>query len=265
MDTAVNTKNATAKKVTKIVLNVLLWIFLLFALVMMIFAFASISNDYGVPILGKKVVLSVVSDSMEPTIEKGDMITGKTLTLEEKQELKVGDIITFFADLDGDGVKDINTHRIVSVLGVGDDMVFRTKGDNAAKYPTNVVDDGYSVRLDDVICTWKEGDTQWHGFGSFLGFLQGRTGFLCIVVIPLILFFIYEIVRFVIMIVKFKGKDKKAISDEEKEEIRRQAIEEYRRSLEAEAPAEEVKAPAEDAAPAEEVAPTDDTDAGNQA
>ena len=114
MDTAVNTKNATAKKVTKIVLNVLLWIFLLFALVMMIFAFSSISNDYGVPILGNKVILSVASESMEPTIEKGDMITGKTLTLEEKQELKVGDIITFFADLDGDGVKEINTHRIVA-------------------------------------------------------------------------------------------------------------------------------------------------------
>ena len=259
MDTAVKTKNAQAKKITKIVLNVLLWIFLLFALVMMIFAFSSISNDYGVPILGDKVILSVASESMEPTIEKGDMITGKTLTLEEKQELKVGDIITFFADLDGDGTKEINTHRIVSVTGTGKNVVFSTKGDN------NKVVDGYVTRIDDVICTWKEGDTQWHGFGSFLGFLQGRTGFLCIVVIPLILFFIYEIVRFVIMIVKFKGKDKKAISDEEKEEIRRQAIEEYRRSLEAEAPAEEVKAPAEDAAPAEEAAPTDDTDAGNQA
>ena len=254
MDTAVKTKNAQAKKITKIVLNVLLWIFLVFALVMMIFAFASISNDYGVPIMGDKVILSVVSDSMEPTIKKGDMITGKTLTLEEKKELKTGDIITFFADLDGDGIKDINTHRIVAVLGEGDDIGFRTKGDNAARYPTNVVDDGYTVRLDDVICTWKEGDTQCHGFGSFLGFLQSRVGFLCIVVIPLVLFFIYEIVRFVMMIVKLKGKDKKTISDEEKEEIRRQAVEEYRRSLEAAAPAEEapaVETPAEEA-PAED-------------
>ena len=83
MDTAVKTKNAQAKKITKIVLNVLLWIFLVFALVMMIFAFASISNDYGVPILGKKVVLCVASESMEPTIKKGDMITGKILSTEE--------------------------------------------------------------------------------------------------------------------------------------------------------------------------------------
>ena len=226
MDTAVKTKNPSAKKVVKIVLNVLLWIFLLFALVMMIFAFASISNDYGVPILGKKVVLCVASESMEPTIKKGDMITGKILSTEEKAELKEGDIISFFVDLDGDGAKEINTHRIISVAGEGENVTFRTKGDN------NASADGYTLHVKDVICTWKEGDTQWHGFGSFLGFLQSRTGFLCIVVIPLILLFVYEIVRFVLMIVKLKGKDKKSISDEEKEEIRRQAVEEYRRSLE---------------------------------
>ena len=248
MDTAVKTKNAQAKKITKIVLNVLLWIFLVFALVMMIFAFASISNDYGVPIMGNKVILSVASESMEPTIKKGDMITGKVLSDEEKMELKEGDIISFFVDLDGDGAKEINTHRIISVISSGEDIAFRTQGDN------NGSPDGYTLHIKDVICSWKEGDTQWHGFGSFLGFLQGRVGFLCIVVIPLILFFIFEIVRFVIMIVKLKGKDKKTISDEEKEEIRRQAVEEYRRSLEAAAPAEEapaVETPAEEA-PAED-------------
>ncbi len=254
MDTAVNTKKTTTKKVVKIVLNVLLWIFLLFALFMMIFAFASISNDYNVPILGDKVILCVASDSMEPTIKKGDMIAGKALSLEEKKELKAGDVISFYVDLDGDGKKEINTHRIVAVFGVGDDAYFRTKGDNAARYPINVTDDGYNVRLDDVICTWKEGDTQWHGFGSFLGFLQSRVGFLCIVVIPLIALFIFEIVRFVMMIVKVKGKDKKTISDEEKEEIRRQAIEEYRRSLEG---------TSEKAEEAQENAPADDDASGD--
>ena len=238
MDTVANTKKAMAKTVTKIVLNVLLWIFLLFALFMMIFAFASISNDYGVPILGDKVILSVASDSMEPTIMKGDMITGKVLTLDEKKTLAKGDIITFFADIDGDGVKEVNTHRIVSLTEADGELAFRTKGDNAANYPVNVIDDGYSVRLDDVISTWKEGDTQCHGFGSFLGFLQSQVGFLCIVVIPLILFFLYEVVRFVLMIVKLKGKDKKGISDAEREEIRRQAIEEYRQSLSATEPAD---------------------------
>ena len=238
MGTTVAKDNKKAKKIVGIVLNVLLWIFLVFAFIMMVFAFASISNDYGVPMLGNKVLLNVVSDSMEPTIKTGDMIAGTVLSKEEKQNLGVGDIITFFVDLNGDGKKEINTHRIVSIVddynGTGE-RGFRTKGDNPDKYPVNAVDDGYTVLTSDVICSWKEGDTQLHGLGSFMNFLQSRVGFLCIVVIPLALLFVYEIVRFVVTFRKLKGKNDKKISDEEKDEIRRQAIEEYRRSLEQEA------------------------------
>jgi len=252
MDTAVNTKKATAKKVTKIVLNVLLWIFLIFSVLMMVFVFASSTNDYALPILGDKIILNVASDSMEPVIDKGDMIAGKVLTIEEKEALKVGDIITFYADIDGDGIKEINTHRIVKVTGAGEDITFRTKGDNMARYPVNVADDGYDIYPDDIISTWEEGDTQLHGIGSFFAFLQTRLGFFCVVVIPLILFFLYEIIRFVVMFLKVKGKDKREISEDEKEAIRRQAIEEYRKSLSA------GDAPAEDAAPA-------DSDAGDDA
>ena len=231
MENTSQTKKSNAKKAVKIVLNVVLWIFLIFAFLMMLFAFASVSNDYGVPILGDKVILNVVSDSMNPTFKKGDMLAGKTLSLEEKKALEEGEIITFFADINGDGVKEINTHRIVKKTVDGETFSFRTKGDNAAMYPVNVDDDGYSVRPDDIICTWKKGDTQIHGLGSFLAFMQSRTGFLCLVVIPLILFFLYEIVRFFMTLSKVRGPRKAEISQEEKDEIRRQAIEEYKRSL----------------------------------
>lgn len=242
MGTTAKNENAKAKKIVKIVLNVLLWIFLVFAFVMMVFAFASISNNYGVPTLGKSVILNVASDSMEPTIRKGDMLVGTTLTVEQKRELKEGDIITFFVDLNGDGVKEINTHRIVKVtIWENGDGVFRTKGDNEKLYLNGQNDDGYDVRMDDIVCTWKKGDKQVHGLGSFLGFLQGKIGFLCIVVIPLGILFIYEVIRFILMVVKMKGKDKKEISDEEKEEIRRQAVEEYRRSLAAEETKDQTK------------------------
>lgn len=231
MGTDAKKDNAKSKKIVKIVLNVLLWIFLVFAFIMMVFAFASISNDYGVPVLGKKVILNVVSDSMEPTIKKGDMITGTVLTLEQKKELKEGDIITYFADIRGKGVKEVNTHRIKSITELPNgERIFRTKGDNESLY-NGKADDGYDLLMEDVICTWKEGDTQLHGMGAFLGFLQSRVGFLCIVVIPLALFFIYEVVHFVFMVRKIKGKDSRSISDAEKDEIRRQAIEEYRKSL----------------------------------
>ena len=181
--------------------------------------------------LGNKIILNVKSESMEPIICKGDMIVGTELSLEEKQALKAksddyeGDIITFFVDLDGDGVKEINTHRIVSKEKIGDAYFFRTKGDN------NDIADNYSIRVEDIICTWKAGDTQIHGVGAVIGFLQSRVGFLIFVIIPLVGLFVYEIVRLVMMILQIKGKGKKDITDAEKEEIRRLAIEEYKRSL----------------------------------
>ena len=238
MADAVKTEKTKAKRIVRISFNVVLWIFLIFAFIMMIFAFASTSNDYGVPVLGNKVLLNVKSDSMEPTISKGDMITGTVLSFDEKKSLEKDDIITFFVDLDGDGIKEINTHRIVKKdVDEKGDYSFRTKGDNKDRYPVNAVDDGYSVKLDDIICTWKEGDTQIHGLGNVLGFLQSRTGFLIFVIIPLVALFVYEIVRLVMMTSKFKKKDNQDITEAEKEEIRRQAIEEYRRSLAGDNPA----------------------------
>lgn len=219
-------KAGKAKRITGIIFNVILWIFLIFALIMMIFAFASNSNKYGVSMLGNKVILNVKTNSMEPTIMTGDLIVGTTLSDEEKKTLQEGDIITFYADLFGKG-KEINTHRIVSIEHIGEnDYRFHTKGDN----PDATLDSN-PILLSDIVCTWKEGDTQIHGLGSVIGFLQSRTGFLIFVIIPLIGLFVYEIVRLVMMIVKIKGKGKKDITDAEKEEIRRLAIEEYKRSL----------------------------------
>ena len=220
-------KKTKVKKVVSIVLNVILWIFLVFAFFMMVFAFASISNDYNVPILGKKVLLTVASDSMSPTFEQGDLLVGTVLSDEEKANLKEGDIITFFVDLDGDGIKELNTHRIVFKTTSGD---FKTKGDN----PKIVTDDPYTVVASDIVCSWKEGDTRLKGTGKVLAFLQSRIGFLCVVIIPLALFFIFEIIRFVIMLVKMKGGNGKKITAEDEEEIKRKAIEEYKKSLEAE-------------------------------
>lgn len=169
---------------------------------------------------------------MEPTIRTGDMIVGTVISAEEKAELQEGDIITYFIDLNGDGTKELNTHRIVEKRVAGETYTFRTKGDNPNSYSDHDVDDGYNVGIDDILCTWKQGDTQIAGLGAVIGFLQSSLGFLLIVIIPLVLLFVYEIVRLIVMIVKIKGKEgNKEISEAEKEEIRRRAIEEYKRSL----------------------------------
>ena len=224
MDKEQQTQKSTAKKVVGIVLNVILWIFLAFAFLMMVFAFASVSNDYNVPVMGKKVIMNVVTESMEPVIKKGSLIVGTTLTDEEKAELKEGDVITFFVDLNGDGIKELNTHRIKIKDYGGEPGTFKTKGDN------NPAEDDYIIRYSDIVCKWEEDGTQLRGIGSVFGFLQSRTGFLVIVVLPLALFFIYEVIRLVLAILKIKNADKRVITVEDEEEIRRKAIEDYLKS-----------------------------------
>ena len=228
------------KKIVGIVLNVLLWIFLVFAFVMVVFAFSSTSNEYRVPILGKKVILTVQSDSMKPVFKSGDLLVAKVLTDEEKAQLKEGDIVTFFVDLNNDGVKELNTHRIVSV----NNGVFKTKGDN------NAINDSYDVYARDIVATWKEGDTKIGGLGGFISFLQSSTGFLIVIVIPLAAFFVYEVVKLILTILKLKNKDKKTITASDEEEIKRKAIEEYLKSQGMAVPNEAPKA--EEAKPAEE-------------
>ena len=218
-------ENNKPQKAVGIVLNVLLWLFLVFAFVMMILAFTSASNEYGVPIIGDKVILTVKSDSMKPTFKSGDMLIARALTEEEKNDLQVGDIITFYADLDGDGDSELNTHRIISISA----GTFKTQGDNEE---TNAVPDDYIVFKDKIVATWKEGeDARIGGLGAVIGFLQSRIGFLLVVIIPLVLLFVYEIIRLVLMVSKLKSKDKRTISEAEKEAIRKQAVEEYMRSI----------------------------------
>ena len=228
-------QQSKAKKIVGIVLNVLLWIFLVFAFVMVVFAFSSTSNDYRVPILGKKIILTVQSDSMKPTFKEGDLLVATVLTDDEKEQLQAGDIITFFVDLNNDGVKELNTHRIVSV----NNGVFKTQGDN------NAIADNYNVYARDIIASWKEGNTKIGGLGSFISFLQSSTGFLVVIVIPLVAFFVYEVIKLILTILKLRNKDKKTITADDEEEIKRKAIEEYLRSQGLASPSGDEAKPAE--------------------
>ena len=226
------------KKILKIVLNVFIWIFVAFSVFMTVLALAAQSNADGVPALGGKCFLTVASDSMSPTFEKGDLIFGQMLTTEEKKQLEVDEIITFYADLDGNGRTELNSHRIIEVRrdGNGEVISYITMGDNKE---TNTAADA-PVPWKNVVCKWDGG--RIGAVGGFIAFLQTSTGFLLFIVIPLVIFFVYELYLFIKTLLDVKKKEAKVergISAEEEEEIKRKAVEEYIRRQQAGENAEE--------------------------
>ena len=105
------------KKIIRIAVDVLLWLFLAFALFVTILSISATSAEEKVPSIGGKIFFSVRSDSMKPVFEAGDLIIGKKLTEEELPRLREGDIITYYDEsipIDHAYQKTaLNTHRIV--------------------------------------------------------------------------------------------------------------------------------------------------------
>ena len=218
-----NTKTSKAKKIAGIVINVLIWIVVVFSVLITVLVFSAQGSKDGVPAIFGKSLVTIESPSMEPTFKTGDLVFMTKISDEDKHNLKAGDIITYFApiDINNDGVfGDINTHRIVSVDK--ENLRVQTRGDNKE---TNIANDNYTVHFSDIIgvCT-EEGRVG--GLGSVINFLRSSLGFFLCIVLPLALFFFYELYRFITLIATERAK-RAPVSAEAEEEIKRRAIEEY--------------------------------------
>ncbi len=224
MENANVKKKSTAKKVIDVVVTTLVWVFVALAVVVTVYVFACTNNADGAPVIGGKCYLSVITDSMSPTFNPGDMIIGDAVSGEERYELQVGDVISFvIADVNGDEKDDLNSHRIIEVLTDDEGRVngYRTQGDNEA------LSDYRIVSPMNVVCVWNGKIIK--NIGNVFTFLYTSTGFLCCVVVPLLLVFAYEIIYFVRAVNKIRNEGKKQITAEDEEEIKRLAVEEYLR------------------------------------
>lgn len=219
------------KKIGEIVSNVLIWVFVAFSALITIMVFSAQGSSDGIPALFGKSWLTIQSPSMQDTYMVGDLVFMNKLSDEDKLQLKENDIVTYRApiDIDGDGITgDINTHRIYSIdKNTG---VIVTKGDNNI-LPDNEGDTPYTIHRNDVIglCT---DDGKLGGVGNVINFLRSSLGFFLCIVLPLILFFLYELYNFISILVSERAK-KAPVSKETEEEIKRRAIEEYLKSQQA--------------------------------
>ena len=220
-----NKQKTNAKKVWRIVGNVFIWLFIAFSVIVTVFAFSAKANDDVVTIAGK-IISPVLTTSMDgDAMKKGDIIISQKLSPDDAKKLEVGDIITFRVDLSvpPDGQLEVNTHRIIERIESEDgDITYKTKGDN------NAIQDNYTIGSADVL--GKYTGKRIPLLGNFIAFLMTPTGFFICIVIPLILFFLFEIIMFVRKVIEVKNADKKQITEEDEEMIKRKAVEEYIRS-----------------------------------
>ena len=200
------------KKVLKICANVAAWLIVIFALLITILVFSS-SNNNGVPQLFGIIPMTVESPSMKPTFDQGDLIFTKEIN--DPATLAEGDVISFWTLIDGQKVK--NTHRIVRIENHSGSLSFITRGDN------NPIDDELPAYTADLIGKWT--GVRLTGAGNIMAFLRTRLGFFICILIPMVLFFLFELYKFIVTVVRIRRPEPAPKLDEE--EIKRRAIEEY--------------------------------------
>lgn len=210
-------------EVLKKILNIVIDIFIVLVVVIsaIIAAVSITTRDSGVANLFGYVPFSVQSNSMSPVFETGDLIVGNLVKKEDRivKNFHEGDIVTFWTsteDANGVLVEFLNTHRIIEIQDRGGATVFITKGDN------NSLEDSDFVAPENIVAKWSS-ENQDDGIlikkvGSVLDFLRKPSGFFIAVVIPMIIFFIYELVRFITNFMSYnKQKSKEAALEAAKE------------------------------------------------
>ncbi|MCI7626729.1 MAG: signal peptidase I [Blautia glucerasea] len=142
----------------------------------------SYTNKDQVPSISGIFPMIILTDSMYPEFESGDLIICNTA---KPEEIKVGDVICFY-DPEGNGTATV-THRVQEV--VTDDegnLAWITKGD------ANNTEDLPTVPAKNLIGVYK---TRLKGLGNVAMFMQTTQGLIICVICPIILLVAYDVIR----------------------------------------------------------------------
>lgn len=178
------------KRVGTIVVSILLWVIILVAA---LYAFTTMAtrDEQNVSSLLGYTPMVVQSDSMAPTFEKGDLIFIHKC---DTSKLKEGDIITFHTIIDNEYA--LNTHRIQKIESNGEARTFTTIGDN-----NDGIADQHMISDGDIVGKYVGHIAK---AGTLMDFLSSSTGFLIIIVLPMLLFFIYQVYNLIMISIRLK-------------------------------------------------------------
>lgn len=178
------------KKTGTIVISVILWVIILVAALYAFTTMATRDNQNVSNIMGY-TPLVVKSDSMSPTFSAGDLIFIKKC---DTSTLKEGDIICFHTIINNEYA--LNTHRIQKIDTVGDARSYTTLGDN-----NNGITDTHIISDGDIVGKYVG---HLKNAGKVMDFLSSSIGFLVVIVLPMLLFFIYQVYNLIMISIRLK-------------------------------------------------------------
>lgn len=222
------------RKIVNILIDIIVVFILLISATILTISLTT-NQDTGAPNVFGYTLNTIQSQSMEPVMHKGDLIIGKVVD-ENTPEFKVGDIVIYTTTKqmdDGTNQYVLVCHRIVKTKVEGETTYYLTKGDY------NDVTDEDTVgwlTSDKIVGVYENSEYKGallKGVGSIYDYLLDFWGFFFVIVLPMILFFIYELIRVIMNIVAYT-KEKALVaateaaqSAELTEAQKQKAIEEY--------------------------------------
>lgn len=135
----------------------------------------TMTDKDNIPSIGGIFPLIVLSDSMHPKIQSGDLIICQK---HDVNDIRVGDIVSFY----GSSKKTLVTHRVTDIVLENEIMALKTKGD------ANNTPDEALVKADDVVGVYK---TRVPYLGHVVLFMQSKAGILMCSVVPLVGYILY--------------------------------------------------------------------------
>lgn len=176
-------KTSTIHKILTIIGTILCIILIPILIINITLIAKSFINKDEVPSIGGTLPLIVLTDSMHPEIESGDLIICHTA---EAKDIKVNDIISFFDPNPASNGTSIVTHRVIEIVEENGEIFFRTRGDY------NNTEDKELVPAENLVGVYK---TRIAGAGHVAMFMQSTPGLIICVVLPIMFLIGYDFIR----------------------------------------------------------------------
>lgn len=150
----------------------ILSVFLILILCVSIFSMINAKkNGDQLPSVFGYIPMSVLSGSMRPMLEPGDMIIVNKI--EDAGEIQVGDVVTYRVDRD-----TLVTHRVIEVVNEQNQLKFRTQGD------ANNIEDDSLISSKQVVGTFSA-RLPYGGYAA--NFARSPKGFIFLILVPTVL------------------------------------------------------------------------------